>query len=90
MELLVLGIIGALVGCGVALFLRNSSPASMLVHGGIGAVGAILLSAVLPPLMGMNAQPGRALDAPNVLLALAGAAIFIGVYRAYMRHRRAD
>jgi uncharacterized membrane protein YeaQ/YmgE (transglycosylase-associated protein family) len=89
MELLVLAIIGALVGCGVALFLPNASPASMVVHGGIAAVGAVVLSAVLPPLMGMNAQPGRALDAPNVLLALAGAAVFVGVYRAFMRYRRA-
>jgi uncharacterized membrane protein YeaQ/YmgE (transglycosylase-associated protein family) len=87
MELLVLAIIGALVGCGVALFLPHTSPASMVVHGAIAAVGAVVLSAVLPPLMGMNAQPGRALDAPNVLLALTGAAVFVGAYRAFMRRR---
>jgi uncharacterized membrane protein YeaQ/YmgE (transglycosylase-associated protein family) len=84
MELLVLAALGALLGWGVSLFLPGGEGKAW-IHGSIGAVGAVLSGASTRFLFGSNAVPGGSVDAPNVLLALAGASLLLGVYRLLKR-----
>lgn len=85
MELLVLACIGAALGGSVSLFIPRQNAGAAWPHIAVGAVGALLGGAVLPALMDTNASPGGSTDAPNVLLALAGAATLLAVYRLMLR-----
>jgi uncharacterized membrane protein YeaQ/YmgE (transglycosylase-associated protein family) len=83
MELLVLAALGALLGWGVSLFLSGGEGKAW-VHGSIGAAGAVL-AGVSMQLFDSNAVPGGSVDAPNVLLALGGASLLLGIYRLLKR-----